>query len=103
MCMCVCVCMCACVHACACALCVCVLTCMRVVCVLYMCMYVCVCVCVCARACVHACVRACVLPTHTTLVAMHSELPIKGLGVQSQPVVIWCSVFLLAAVAAVTI
>ena len=24
---------------------------------------------------------------------MHSELPIQGLGVQGQPVVIWCSVF----------
>ena len=34
---------------------------------------------------------------------MHSELPIEGLVVQGQPVVIWCSVFLLAAVAAVTI
>ena len=43
----------------------------------------CVCVCVC--------------------VGMHSELPIEGLVVQGQPVVIWCSVFLLAAVAAVTI
>ena len=31
------------------------------------------------------------------------ELPIEGLVVQGQPVVIWCSVFLLAAVAAVTI
>ena len=38
-----------------------------------------------------------------TLSGMHSELPIKGLVVQGQPVVIWCSVFLLAAVAAVTI
>ena len=45
----------------------------------------CVCVCVCVCVCIH------------------SELPIKGLGVQGQPVVIWCSVFLLAAVAAVTI
>ena len=40
---------------------------------------------------------------HWWLSGMHSELPIKGLGVQGQPVVIWCSVFLLAAVAAVTI
>ena len=37
------------------------------------------------------------------MVYIHSELPIKGLEVQGQPVVIWCSVFLLAAVAAVTI
>ena len=44
--------------------------------------HVCVCVCVCV--CVHV-------------------LPIEGLVVQGQPVVIWCSVFLLAAVAAVTI
>ena len=40
---------------------------------------------------------------HWWLSGIHSELPIKGLGVQGQPVVIWCSVFLLAAVAAVTI
>ena len=49
-----------------------------------------------ARMCV--CVRVCVW-----LSGMHSELPIEGLVVQGQPVVIWCSVFLLAAVAAVTI
>ena len=40
---------------------------------------------------------------HWWLSGIHSELPFKGLGVQGQPVVIWCSVFLLAAVAAVTI
>ena len=40
---------------------------------------------------------------HWWLSGIHSELPIKGLGVQGQPEVIWCSVFLLAAVAAVTI
>ena len=41
---------------------------------------------------------------HWWLSGIHSELPIKkGFGVQGQPVVIWCSVFLLAAVAAVTI
>ena len=51
---------------------------------------VCVCVCVCVWV-------------HWWLSGIHSELPIKGLGVQGQPVVIWCSVFLLAAVAAVTI
>ena len=40
---------------------------------------------------------------HWGLNGIHSELPIKGLGVQGHPEVIWCSVFLLAAVAAVTI
>ena len=55
-----------------------------------------VCMCVCVRACVRVCVCVCVS-------GIHSELPIKGLVVQGQPVVIWCSVFLLAAVAAVTI
>ena len=30
------------------------------------------------------------------LSGIHSELPIKGLGVQGQPVVIWCSVFSLS-------
>ena len=64
------------------------------------CFCVCVCVCVRVRACVCVCVCVCV---HWWLSGIHSELPIKGLGVQGQPVVIWCSVFLLAAVAAVTI
>ena len=64
----------------------------------FKCVYVCVCVvCVCVRVCV-LCVWV-----HWWLSGMHSELPIKGLVVQGQPVVIWCSVFLLAAVAAVTI
>ena len=57
-----------------------------------------VCVCVCVCVCVYVCVWV-----HWWLSGIHSELPIKGLGVQGQPVVIWCSVFLLASVAAVTI
>ena len=89
---------CVCVYACTCVCvrlymyeCVeCVRTCIVILCV-YVCVYVCVCMCVCVCVCV------CVLS------GIHSELPIKGLGVQGQPVVIWCSVFLLAAVAAVTI
>ena len=56
---------------------------------------VCVCVCV-GGGCVWGGV-------HWWLNGIHSELPIKGLGVQGQPEVIWCSVFLLAAVTAVTI
>ena len=60
------------------------------------CEYVCVCMCVCVCVCVYVWV-------HWRLTGIHSELPIKGLGVQGQPVFIWCSVFLLAAVAAVTI
>ena len=78
--MCVCVC---CVCVCVCGLCVCVCLCVCVV---------CVCVCVGGEGGVH-----------WWLSGIHSELPIKRLGVQGQPVVIWCSVFLLAAVAAVTI
>ena len=60
-----------------------------------------VCVFVCVHVCVSVCVCACVC--HWWLSGMHCELPIEGLVVQGQPVVIWCSVFLLAAVAAVTI
>ena len=70
----------------------------------------CVCVCVCESVCVYVCVSVCVCVcvcvcvwVHWWLIGIQSELPIKGLGVQGQPVVIWCSVFLLAAVAAVTI
>ena len=64
------------------------------------CVYVRVCVCVCV--CVSVCVCVCTW-VHWWLSGMHSELPIEGLVGQGQPVVIWCSVFLLAAVAAVTI
>ena len=67
-----------------------------------MCVCVCVCVCVHVSVCVCVCVCVCVW-VHWWLSGMHSELPIEGLVVQGQPVVIWCSVFLLAAVAAVTI
>ena len=66
-----------------------------------MCVCACVCVCVCVRACV--CEVSCVCVCVAEWYCIHSELPFKGLGVQGQPVVIWCSVFLLAAVAAVTI
>ena len=65
----------------------------------FLCVSVSVCVCVCM--CVSVCV--CGGGVHWWLSGIHSELPIKVLGVQGQPVVIWCSVFLLAAVAAVTI
>ena len=57
--------------------------------------------CVCVRVCVCVCVCVCVW-VHWWLSGFRTELPIKGFGVQGQPVVIWCSVFLLAAVAAVT-
>ena len=57
--------------------------------------------CVCVCGCVGVCVCGCVW-VHWWLSGIHSERPIKGLGVQGQPVVIWCSVFLLAAVAAVS-
>ena len=83
--------MCVCLCACACAcVCVCVCMCVRV--------RICVCVCVCGFF-----VCVCAQWVHWWLSGIHSELPIKGLGVQGQAVVIWCSVFLLAAVAAVTI
>ena len=83
--------MCVCVSGsvCVCArVCVCVCGCLCVC----VCMYVCVCLCLCVCVCV------CVW-----LSGIHSEVPIKGFGVQGQPVVFWCSVFLLAAVVAVTI
>ena len=87
--------MCVCVSVCVC-LCVCVY--------LYVCVSVSVCVSVCACVCVCVCVSVCLsVRVHWWLSGMHSELPIEGLVVQGQPVVIWCSVFLLAAVAAVTI
>ena len=71
---------------CVCCVCVCVVGVGGFVYVFVLCVYVCVCVWI-----------------HWWLSGIHSELPIKGLGVQGQPVVIWYSVFLLAAVAAVTI
>ena len=71
------------------------------VCVRHVC--VCICVCECVRACACECVCVCACVCMWWLSGMHSELPIEGLVVQGQPVVIWCSVFLLAAVAAVTI
>ena len=53
------------------------------------CVRICVCICVCVRECMCVCVCACAW----WLSGIHSELPIKGLGVQGQPVVIWRSVF----------
>ena len=75
---------------------------------LRVCVYVCVCVCVCVVCvcvwCVCVCVWCvCVCVWCVCVCVCVSELPIEGLVVQGQPVVIWCSVFLLAAVAAVTI
>ena len=84
-------CVCVCVYSCVC---VCVCVCVCCVCV------VCVCVCVCCVCVLCVCVRAWI---HWWLSGIHSELPMKRFGVQGQPVVIWCSVFLLAAVDAVTI
>ena len=51
-----------------------------------------VCVCVRVFICVCKCVCVCVF-VHWWLSGIHSELPIERLVVQSQPVVIWCSVF----------
>ena len=83
-CMCACICVsCVCVHACVCAY-LCAFVCMRVVCI-----YVCVCVHVCVRVCLHLCVCVCMCVCvwiHWWLSGIHSELPIKGLGVQGQPV-----------------
>ena len=91
---------------------VCVRACVRVyvhVCVVRVrvcvCVSACMCMCVCGVRVVCVCVCACgvCVCVCVWLSGMHSELPIEGLVVQGQPVVIWCSVFLLAAVAAVTI
>ena len=51
-------------------------------------MLVCVSMCVCEYVCVCECGFT------GGLSGIHSDLPIERLIVQSQPVVIWCSVFL---------